>query len=67
VLVLAAACSERVDWNRKDAHRHCAAAIAGRVKAPCPALRMCANEAQLSVEQRTTLRERLREGSCATP
>jgi hypothetical protein len=43
-----------IDWNRKDAHRNCSAAIAAypeKPAPPCQAMHMCMNEAKLTPEE----------------
>jgi len=59
------------DWDAKDAHRNCAAAIdayPGNSAPPCAAMHMCANEARLSDEQRAKLLEMIRAtDGCAEP
>ena len=58
------------DWNRHDAHRDCAAAIdawPGTPSPPCSALHMCANEAQLTPAQRTSLEAMMRHAHCEEP
>lgn len=58
------------DWSRHDAHRDCAAAIdvwPGSPSPPCSALQMCANEAQLTPAQRTTLESMMRHAHCEAP
>lgn len=57
-----AACGtpDSTGWNRKDAHRNCAAAIEaypGSPAPPCAAMHMCANEATLTAGQKTKLLE----------
>jgi len=62
-LVVLGGCSGRVNWDAKDAHRHCARAIAewpDREAPPCQALHMCANEAALSPEEGQKLLEMIR-------
>jgi len=52
---------QRVGWNAKNAWAKCDGAIAGAIDWPaeagraCDAMHMCANEATLSAEQRTSL------------
>jgi len=52
-----------VDWDRKDAHRQCSAAIAADPECPpppCHALHMCANEADLTTQERGRLLDMIR-------
>ncbi len=52
-----------VDWDRKDAHRHCSAAIAAYPQCPpppCHALHMCANEADLTAGEQGLLLDMIR-------
>jgi len=56
LLFVRPACDGRpsIDWNRKDAHRHCSGAIAAYPEAPAPpcrAMHMCMNEAKLTPEE----------------
>jgi hypothetical protein len=42
---------QSIDWNRKDAYRHCSPAIAAypeKPAPPCRAMHMCMNEAKLT-------------------
>jgi hypothetical protein len=67
---LVLACSS-ADSNRKDAFRQCQAAIAAYPNTPappCATLHMCANEAQLSNDQRRKLMTMIRaQPGCAEP
>ena len=68
IAVLLLACT--VDWGAHDAWKQCKPAIAkgpGRAAPPCTALRMCANEAPLTVDERAKLGEMIRDAGCEEP
>jgi len=73
LLVVTGACDRGRgrDWSRHDAHRMCAAAIAaypGEPAPPCQAMHMCANEADLTDQERDKLAEMIsRERDCPAP
>ncbi len=70
VVLVAGGCASTVDWNRKDAHRHCKGAIAAwpkRESPPCSALHRCANEAVLSAAENDKLLQMIRAATCEEP
>jgi hypothetical protein len=68
VALLAVGCGSGDGWERKDAWRRCRPAIAaGAPSPPCAAMRMCANEAPLSAEERERLVGMMRRAGCAEP
>ena len=63
-------CGQSVDWNAKGAHRFCAGAISSWPSTrapPCEAMRMCANEAQLTAAQASTLAAMTLDSGCDAP
>jgi hypothetical protein len=70
LLVVVFGCGNGTDWDRKDAHRQCSAAIAtypARQAPPCPAMAMCLNEAALDVTEQKRLLEMMAKAGCPPP
>lgn len=64
--LLLAACS--ANWQDRDAHEHCGAALRGSPWAPtwsCQGVMVCANEARLSAPERTRVASIGRRLGCA--